>query len=85
MREVTLDLSAMTSMADFHKAIARELSFPGWYGANYDALHDMLTSLTEETRLILTGEAPFPAHILMRVLRDCGEENALLSILRFQR
>ncbi len=80
MREITLDLSAMDSPARFHEAIARELNFPSWYGANYDALHDQLTSLTEETRLILTGTPPFPTRILMRVLRDCEEENSFLFI-----
>ena len=82
MREVTLDLSPMTGIADFHEAIARELNFPSWYGANYDALHDQLTALTEETRLILTGEPPFPTRSLMRVLKDCQEENLLLSVVR---
>jgi ribonuclease inhibitor len=82
MNQIVINCTEIASMAEFHEAIARELNFPSWYGTNYDALHDQLTALTEETRLILTGEPPFPTRILMRVLKDCQEENPLLSVVR---
>lgn len=57
--DVTIDFSAVTGKADFHAAFAEALSFPGWYGANLDALHDCLTDIGTETHLrLLRWDAP---------------------------
>ena len=53
MREITISCPVMESPREFHIILARELEFPDWYGCNLDALHDQLTSLTADTRLIL--------------------------------
>ena len=38
----TVDTSAWTSAADMHRAVAAALSFPDYYGENFNALNDCL-------------------------------------------
>lgn len=86
MTHAVLDGAALRSMAEVHAALARQLSFPDWYGGNLDALHDCLTELHEETEIsVLHGEMLAEtlgsAYVrLCRVLSDAAEENPLLHI-----
>ena len=82
MKEIVINCAEITSMAEMHGILARELHFPGWYGTNLDALHDMLTTLCEETQLTFLhfSALPFPAAGLLRVLRDSENENEKLAI-----
>jgi len=41
-----VDLAGVRSKQELLDAIARELAFPDWFGANWDALEDCLTDLT---------------------------------------
>lgn len=87
MKEVTLDCRGFVPRSALHKAFAEALSFPDHYGNNLDALHDCLTSLTQETRLTLlhwpAAEAGLGRYAvgLKRVLEDAKKENPLLHIL----
>ena len=82
MKEITINCANISSMAQMHDILARELNFPGWYGRNLDALHDMLTGICEETRITFLHfpALPFPAAGLLRVLRDSENENKNLEI-----
>ena len=53
MRECMLDCAHIADPEAFHDALVEALSLPKWYGTNLDALYDCLTSITEETRMIL--------------------------------
>ena len=53
MKQITIDCTNITDGNAMHKALAGALSFPEWYGKNYDALHDCLTDIREDTTLIL--------------------------------
>ena len=64
---------------DFHAILARELSFPPYYGHNLDALHDCLTDLSADTVIIL-AEADKADPRLTDVLRDSAEENPHLRV-----
>ena len=64
---------------DFHEILARELSFPPYYGRNLDALHDCLTDLSADTAIIL-AEADKADPRLPAVLRDSAEENPRLRV-----
>ena len=64
---------------DFHAILARELSFPPYYGHNLDALHDCLTDLSADTAIIL-AEADKADPRLTDVLRDAEEENPHLRV-----
>lgn len=45
--KIIIDGLFIESENDFHKAIAKELNLPGWYGHNLDALWDVLTGMIE--------------------------------------
>lgn len=82
MKEITVNCAKIGSMAEMHETLAQELTFPGWYGSNLDALHDCLTAICEDTRLnfLHFPSLPFPAAGLLRVLRDSENENPHLEI-----
>ncbi len=82
MKEITVNCARITAMAELHEILSRELNFPGWYGRNLDALHDMLTAICEETRITFLhfSVLPFPCAGLLRVLRDSENENPHLEI-----
>jgi len=87
MKEVTLDCRGFVPRSELHRAFAEALSFPDHYGNNLDALHDCLTSLSEEIRLTLChwtaaeeGMGRY-AQALKRVLEDSEAENPNLQIL----
>lgn len=44
--EVHIDLSACASKRDLLDRFAAALSFPAWFGHNWDAMHDCLTDLS---------------------------------------
>ena len=79
MRTVVLDCAQMTSREAAHDYLARELSFPDWYGRNLDALYDLL-STCPELNLTLTNAAAIAKLFrygdnLMLTLRDAAEAN----------
>ena len=82
-----LDLFACESAADVHRALADGLRFPAWYGGNLDALHDCLTSLSAPVELEIRGSGALAYSLgcytarLRRVLRDCAEENPMLTVI----
>ena len=80
MKQAILDGRLLTTRSQIHQALARQLEFPAWYGANLDALHDCLTSSREEIRLVLAHpellEKNFGSWLnaLRRMLRRRTEE-----------
>lgn len=44
---VSIDGASIHSEADFHALLAKELSLPGYYGRNLDALWDVLSTGVE--------------------------------------
>ena len=81
MIELKLDASNAATRSELHDLFAQMLSFPDWYGRNLDALHDCMTSLNEDVNITvdedeLTGTlGERYVRILLRLLRDCAEEN----------
>lgn len=75
--EIFIDCANIDSRADFHREIAKELSFPKWYGNNLDALYDCLTDICTETRLILLNWDPSAsfARSFYSVLTQAAEDN----------
>lgn len=47
MRTVTIELARADSAECLHRLLAEALDFPEWYGANLDALWDMLEGWVE--------------------------------------
>ena len=53
MKEIMIDCAEATDVKSMHRLLAQALSFPAWYGNNYDALHDCLTDIREDTTVTL--------------------------------
>ncbi len=87
MRQLTIDCRGFVPRSDLHDAFARALSFPDWYGNNLDALHDQLTSLSEETSIELLhwqdAEASLGKYALgaKRAILDAAEKNPNLTVV----
>lgn len=82
MIELTLDGHILGDQALLHPLLARELSFPNWYGGNLDALFDCLTDLTQEVSITLRevdGLPPY-AQRVVRVLRAAAGENPRIHL-----
>ena len=79
---VTLNGKAMVDRPAAHSHLVQQLELPSWYGRNLDALHDCLTTISEETKLTFLHfpSLPFPSAGLLRVLRDSENENEKLEI-----
>ncbi len=81
-----LDGAAIRSREELHDALARQLSFPDYYGRNLDALYDCLTELLEPTETVVRHADALFAHlgmyaeILRSVLRDAAEDNPDLRV-----
>ena len=64
-----------------HEYIAKELSFPEYYGKNLDSLYDLLTERREETLIELINFEKLRktfgiyADAFLDVLHDASEEN----------
>ena len=79
MKKVTIDTSKLTTMAEIHEHLAKELNFPPYYGKNLDALYDCLTAINEETEIeLITEENEFLP--LRKVLTQTGNANKNLNI-----
>lgn len=81
MKEIILDCRGFVPRGALHTALAQALSLPDHYGRNLDALHDCLTAIPEDVRLVLTHwedaekDLGRGALALKRVLEDSAEEN----------
>ena len=77
MKTIIIDCTEISGPRDLHETIAREMAFPEWYGSNLDALHDLLTAISEDTELRLPHFDTLPpfARGFRRVMEDAAEEN----------
>ena len=82
MKEITIDCTAIVDVKAMHHALAEALSFPQWYGNNYDALHDCLTDIREDTTLTLLhfDRTDHFNEIFRMVFEDSEAENPHLFI-----
>ena len=86
MKTIVLDCDQMTGREADHDYLARELSFPEWYGRNLDALYDFLTERAAGWRVVFTGcagaEERLPSYMrsLQRMCQDAEAETPELYI-----
>lgn len=82
MKSLTLDRNTLSHKEALHPLLARELSFPDWYGSNLDALFDCLTALTEETSITLSDTDSLPpyAQRVVKVLQAAARENPCIHL-----
>ncbi len=60
MKIVQLDLRGCKCTRDMHDRLSAALDFPSWYGNNWDALYDMLTTEIDANKIIIRGESSLP-------------------------
>lgn len=80
-KTVTIDVSRVSDKRELHNLLAESLSFPTFYGRNWDAFWDTITGLVEmPTVLELRGieqlkkSLPKDAVQLITCLKDLGED-----------
>ena len=77
MQHIEIDLATVGSATQLHESLRDSLSFPGWYGCNWDAFWDAITGLVEmPERLSFRGwpvfEERFPREAIQ--LKACLTE-----------
>ena len=84
--EYEFDCTRVHSLAELHSELASLLSFPDYYGANFDALHDCLTDMDVLLRVTHWDALEEAIGIkrcitFKRVLQDCAEESAFRFVI----
>jgi ribonuclease inhibitor len=87
MHSCRLNGDTIHSKEDFYDCLARELSLPGYFGHNLDALWDMLTATVEGPIALIwehseTSEHAMPEDFaqIKQVLMDAAQERRDLTI-----
>jgi predicted hydrolase (HD superfamily) len=81
MKEITLDGSFMTSVEETHKYLKSKLNLPSYYGSNLDALWDVLSTISEPTKINLINSSQLSTNLgeygnaLLNVFQDASHEN----------
>jgi len=88
MKTAFLSPKEIRDKAALHASLARQLDFPDWYGANLDALHDLLGASSERTAVVLLGSKGLSRQLgpdldrLLAVLEDLRRETGRVRVLR---
>ena len=86
MNEYLIDAERMKTKDEAHHYLQRLFAFPDYYGANPDALHDLLGEIGEETLLKvprkLADEAYLSAYgaAMLQVFLAAAAENEFLTV-----
>lgn len=85
--ELLIDCRQFDTPDSLHRYLAEQLAFPVYYGSNWDALYDVLSTYSRPLTLYITQTAALidtfgsiQAEIFFAVLRDAVRENPLLNI-----
>ena len=79
MRKLTLLCEPLGDLHELHVTMKELLSFPEYYGENFDAMFDCLTDICEPTRLevrdLKKSGLGAAARVFRQVLLDADESN----------
>ena len=84
--KTTIDLARIDSVEKLHARLAKSLRFPEHYGANLDALHDLLTESAEPRTVVFRHGADFWRRFpdffprLVQVFLDARDETEGLEV-----
>ena len=84
---MVLNCELINQKAELHEYIAKELSFPEYYGKNLDALYDVLSDINEETLIEIENFEKLKekfgtyAEAFLDVLHDASEENEKIKYI----
>lgn len=85
MKKIVISCKDINSRYQLHEKLTELLSFPEWYGRNLDALHDLLTDISEDTIITFTEFSALEENLgrysllLRKVISDAAEANNKLS------
>ena len=88
MTEIYLDISDLDTDENIHNYFTETFEFPSYYGRNFDALYDMMSTIGEDTKLCIDfegrklDELPECTITCLKVLYDAADENVHLTIAR---
>lgn len=74
MREIELNFNDFQDRKAVHEYLKSGLGFPDYYGMNLDALHDVLTDISEDTCVHVIPSYQDFERGFIAVLRDAAEE-----------
>ena len=85
MNKLIFDFRRMKTAEAAQEYLSRKKEFPPYYGMNLDALHDVLTSITEPTEVSVRYYRPLEngdsyADKIMRVIKDSATQNDVLKL-----
>ena len=80
MKAAVIDFGKFENAKEVHAYLKEVLSFPDYYGANLDALHDCLTDISEDTEILTASSGQDYESGFLRVLRDASLTNRHLKI-----
>lgn len=81
MQTIYLDFTEITSLQKLHAYLKNAFNFPDWYGNNFDALYDLLTEISEDTKIDINACSDNPLfQQLKNVLQDAAAENSHLLL-----
>ncbi len=63
MKIITLDLTDCKYLGEMHERIRVAFDFPEWYGANWDAFWDFLSTETDANKAIVIGTNTMPQEL----------------------
>lgn len=85
MQEVYVKVREFDTIEEIHEHLMKELDFPSYYGKNLSALYDVLTDISDDTKIILDladitdEELLDAAERMMEVITDASDENEYLE------
>ena len=85
MRKTQLNGKKMDTREHAHHHLKKQLRLPAWYGANLDALWDLLSTCGEAVQVTLVNRGDLTSALgeygeqLIRVLEDAERQNSKLS------
>lgn len=87
MKEISIDLTSVTSSVELHEVLKQKLQFPGFYGCNWNAFWDSITGLVEmPDKLEISGldhvrkVLPEDTSLLLECLEDYNKQTDLKRI-----
>ncbi|MBR6025206.1 MAG: barstar family protein [Firmicutes bacterium] len=88
MKMIVIDAEKMTSVEEAHSYLARELSFPDYYGNNLDALYDCLTEFCGSAFIVINNSKAMAENLgdyskkLTKVFLDAAAHSGMYVIFR---
>lgn len=81
MKTVTLDLSSVQTMDDFHDLVISVFGFPEYYGRNLDAFWDCINDCAKPAPVEIANFDSVPAEIqpsILRYIELLGEKSCII-------